>query len=56
MMVLGLMVGNAKAGPNVERFLVKKGKAIGMQLNASKWKQMPLWIEGQGVGNDILAD
>ena len=41
MMVLGLMVGNAKAGPKVERFLVKNGKAIGVQLKASKWKQMP---------------
>ena len=56
MMVLGLMVGNAKAGPKVERFLVKNGKAIGMQLKASKWKQMPSWIEGHGVGNDVLAD
>lgn len=56
MMVLGLMVGNAKAGLKVERFLVKNGKAIGMQLKASKWKQMPGWIEGHGVGNDVLAD
>ena len=55
-MVLGLMGGNAKAGPKEERFLVKKGKAIGMQLKASKWKQMPDWIEGHGEGNDVLAD
>ena len=55
-MVLGLMVGNAKAGPKVERFLVKNGKAIGLQLKASKWKQMPGWTEGHGVGNDVLAD
>ena len=56
MMVLGLMVGNAKAGPKVERFLVKNGKPIGLQLKASKWKQMPGWIEGHGGGNDVLAD
>ena len=55
-MVLALIAGNVGAGPKAERFLVKNGKAAGMQLKASKWKQMPGWIEGHGVGNDILAD
>ncbi|SVD56839.1 uncharacterized protein METZ01_LOCUS409693, partial [marine metagenome] len=40
-MVLALIAGNVGAGPKAERFLVKNGKAIGLQLKASKWKQMP---------------
>ena len=55
-MILGLGLPNVKAASKAERFLVKDGKAVGMQLKASKWKQMPDWIEGQGVGNDIFAD
>ena len=55
-MILALLAGNVGAGPKSERFLVKNGKAAGMQQKASKWKQMPGWIEGHGVGNDVLAD
>jgi len=55
-MVLALIAGDVGAGLKAERFLVKNGKAAGVQLKASKWKQMPGWIEGHGVGNDVLAD
>ena len=55
-LILALAAGNVAATPKVNRFLVKNGKAVGMQLKASKWKQMPEWIEGHGVSNDIFAD
>ena len=54
-MILGLGLPNAKAASKAERFLVKDGKAVGMQLKASKWTQMPNWIEGTGTDNDLVA-
>ena len=55
-MALALVAGNTWASTKAGRFYVKNGKAIAMQLKASKWKQFPSWIEGHGVGNDILSD
>ena len=55
-MALGMVLANANAASKAERYLVKNGKAVGMQLKAGKWRQMPGWIEGQGAGNDIFAD
>jgi len=55
-MALVLVAGNTWASTKAGRFYVKNGKAIAMQLKASKWKQFPSWIEGHGVGNDILSD
>ena len=55
-MALALVGGNTWASTKAGRFYVKNGKAIAMQLKASKWKQFPSWIEGHGVGNDILSD
>lgn len=55
-MALALVAGNTWASTKAGRFYIKNGKAIAMQLKASKWKQFPSWIEGHGVGNDILSD
>ncbi|MDC0143718.1 glycoside hydrolase [Verrucomicrobia bacterium] len=55
-MALALVAGNTWASTKAGSFYVKNGKAIAMQLKASKWKQFPSWIEGHGVGNDILSD
>ncbi len=45
---------DAKSGGNVWNF-ARGGKAVDLQLAASNWTQQDEWIEGAGVGNDIVA-
>ncbi|MHC4880509.1 MAG: GDSL-type esterase/lipase family protein [Planctomycetota bacterium] len=50
----GVLSGDAKSNDNTWR-LVSKGRAVGVSLSPTKWEQQNDFIEGAGVGNDVVA-
>ena len=41
---------------NENMALIHAGQSMGMHMKASKWKQADKWIEGTGIGNDLMSE